>query len=69
MERLEQGLTDYDNYTVPAIKALADMLTTGESKEDYEKRRRTVNSLPNGGKRKILPSYDPAILSKVTKVQ
>ena len=45
------------------------MLTTGESKEDYEKRRRTVNSLPNGGKRKILPSYDPAILSKVTKVQ
>ena len=22
------------------------MLTTGESKEDYEKRRRTVNSLP-----------------------
>ena len=45
------------------------MLTTGESKEDYEKRRRTVNSLPKGRKRKILPSYDPAILSKVTKVQ
>ena len=54
---------------VPGIKALADMLTTGETVADYEKRRRTMNSLPSGRKRKILPAYDPVILSKVTKVQ
>ena len=56
-------------FWIPGIKALADMLTTGESVADYEKRRRTINSLPSGRKRKILPAYDPVILSKVTKVQ
>ena len=68
MQRLEDGTADDDNYTVPAIKCLADMVTTGETRADYEKRRRTNNSLPSGRKRKILPSYDPAIISKVTKV-
>ena len=53
---------------VPGIKALADMLTTGETVADYEKRRRTMNSLPSGRKRKIYPAYDPVILSKVIKV-
>ena len=45
------------------------MLTTGETKADYEKRRRTMNYLPSGNKRKILPAYDPVIISKITKVQ
>ena len=45
------------------------MLTTGETVADYEKRRRTLNTLPSGRKRKILPAYDPVIISKVTKVQ
>ena len=69
MQRLEEGLADEDDYTVPGIKALADMVTTGETREDYEKRRRTVNTLPSGNTRNILPSYDPVIISKVTKVQ
>ena len=69
MQRLEEGLADEDNYTVLGIKALADMVTTGETREDYEKRRRTVNTLPSGNTRNILPSYDPVIISKVTKVQ
>ena len=69
MQRLEEGLADEDNYTVLGIKALADMVTTGETRADYEKRCRTVNTLPSGNTRKVLPSYDPVIISKVTKVQ
>ena len=65
LKRLKQGLTDDDNYTVPGIKMLADMITTGESKEDYEKRRRTVNTLPHGRKRKVLPAYDPVVISRL----
>ena len=68
LKRLEQGLTDDDNYTVPGIKVLADMITTGESKEDYEKRRRTVNTLPDGRKRKVLPAYDPVVISRLLKI-
>ena len=68
LKRLEQGLTDDDNYTVPGIKVLADMITTGESKEDYEKRRRTVNTLPHGRKRKVLPAYDPVVISRLLKI-
>ena len=65
LKRLEEGLTEEDNYTVPGIKVLADMLTTGESLEDYEKRRRTVNTLPSGRKRNILPAYDPVVISRL----
>ena len=43
------------------------MLTTGETVADYEKRRRTLNNLPSGNKRKVLPAYDPVIISKFTK--
>ena len=68
MKRLEQGLTDDDNYTVPGIKVLADMITTGESHEDYEKRRRTVNALPGGRKRKVLPAYDPVVISRLHRI-
>ena len=43
------------------------MLTTGETVADYEKRRRTLNTLPSGNTRNVLPAYDPVIISKVTK--
>ena len=46
MKKAEKGLEEEELFTVPAIKALADMLDPGETRAHYKKRRRSNNIYP-----------------------